>query len=117
MSVQPESSLYCKKRFKSAFWINFSSQLVFNQESQTLSPFRNLPSSNVRLSLCSFPPRCSSSYMKMLIGLIALLLVSAQTMRAAARPHVVALGKWTTVSLPSDDRDGKTLSLKIRPLL
>ncbi|HZP17297.1 MAG TPA: hypothetical protein VFB00_04995 [Terriglobales bacterium] len=55
--------------------------------------------------------------MKMLIGLIALLLVSAQTMRAAARPHVVALGKWTTVSLPSDDRDGKTLSLKIRPLL
>jgi hypothetical protein len=35
---------------------------------------------------------------------------------AAPKPHVVALGRWTTISWREQDSEGKPLQLKIRPL-
>ena len=35
---------------------------------------------------------------------------------AAPKPHVVALGKWTSVKWPAGDDEGKPADVKVRPL-
>jgi hypothetical protein len=36
---------------------------------------------------------------------------------AASKPHIVVLGKTTTISLRADDADGNRVDVKVRPLL
>lgn len=45
------------------------------------------------------------------------LLLSAGGAHAASKPHVVALGKWTTVKWMAGENESNAIDLKVRPLL
>jgi hypothetical protein len=47
--------------------------------------------------------------------LVCILLLCASAM-AAAKPHVVAFGKWTTIKWVSGDEPGKPEDVRVRPL-
>lgn len=46
----------------------------------------------------------------------AWLMLSSQMVFAAAKQHVVAFGKWTSIKWSSADDESKTVDVKIRPL-
>ena len=46
---------------------------------------------------------------------VAVTILSVSSPLAASKPHVVVLGKWTTVKLQADD-DNSAIDLKVRPL-
>ena len=45
---------------------------------------------------------------------VAVTILSVSSLLAASKPHVVVLGKWTTVKLQADD-DNSAMDVKIRP--
>jgi hypothetical protein len=53
------------------------------------------------------------------LALSFLLVLQANSVIAAAKPHIIAFGKWTTVQWSPDPgpTDDKPLALKVRPLL
>src|SRR5436190_10698632 len=46
---------------------------------------------------------------------VTITILSVSSLLAASKPHVVVLGKWTTVKLQADD-DNSAIDLKVRPL-
>jgi hypothetical protein len=54
--------------------------------------------------------------MKELLRVVAIIVVLDSSANAASKLHVVALGRWITISLPAPDSEGKPLQLKTRPL-
>lgn len=54
--------------------------------------------------------------MKRALGIFACFTLLSVAGNAAPKPHVVALGRWTTISWRDQDIAGKPLQLKIRPL-
>jgi len=52
------------------------------------------------------------------LALLTILLTSVLPVKAAvSKPHVIALGKWTTVPWSSGTEDGKPQTLKVRALM
>jgi len=54
--------------------------------------------------------------MKQLSQIVVIMLVLDFSANAAPKPHVVALGRWTTISWRAQDGESKPIQLKIRPL-
>jgi hypothetical protein len=69
----------------------------------------------VRKSLRTRRRWCSCCSMKTTLVLFCLVLFCASAL-AAAKAHVTALGKWTTVKWLSDEDEDKVSELKVRPL-
>ena len=55
--------------------------------------------------------------MKALFRCCAFVMVLSHLLAAAAKPHVVSLGKWTTVKWMVGEDENESLDLKIRPLM
>ncbi len=63
-----------------------------------------------------FPPAVSGYLCLMKVWWsVAVAILLASSVWAASKPHVVVLGKWTTVKLQPDD-DNSAIDLKVRPL-
>ncbi|MCU1307025.1 MAG: hypothetical protein JWN45_1720 [Acidobacteriaceae bacterium] len=54
--------------------------------------------------------------MRRAVGILVCIALVSLPGNAAPKPHVVALGRWTTISWREQDSAGKPLQLKIRPL-
>ncbi len=80
------------------------------------SRFESEKSKKCSLSLASFTRTVFSSRMKQLLRIVAPVIFLSSAAYAASKPHVVTLGRWSTISLPGPDSKDKPLPLKIRPL-
>jgi len=55
--------------------------------------------------------------MSRLLGFLSLILILNSSALAAAKPHTVTFGKWTTVKWMIGSSDDQPIDLKVRPLL
>jgi hypothetical protein len=54
--------------------------------------------------------------MKKLLLIVALIVIVKFPANAAPKPHIVTLGRWTTIAIHGEDRESQPTAIKIRPL-
>jgi hypothetical protein len=69
------------------------------------------------MTLQPFQERCSACSMRTVVGSLLSLILLAGTGLAAGKPHVVGLGKWSTVKILADEGENAATEMKIRPLI
>jgi hypothetical protein len=73
-------------------------------------------SENVQLTLRNSSRRMFSFRMKYVSRIVAIIAVLNSIANAASRPHVVSLGRWTSISIRSEERETQPTVIKIRAL-